>query len=108
MEVLIAIVFIFILFVALIVGFAVYADAHHFPTTWEQVAARKRQKPYLRERYVTYVADDFGSDSDYDYKTDASDFSDDGELYGGIPFGDGKIYMTDDDDFIDEFGDDVF
>ena len=24
-----------------------------------------------------------------------------------IPFGDGKIYMTDDDDFLDDFGDDV-
>jgi hypothetical protein len=28
-------------------------------------------------------------------------------LDGGIPFGEGKIYMTDDDDFTDEFGDDL-
>ena len=32
---------------------------------------------------------------------------DDEELYGGIPLGDDKIYMTDDDDFVEEFGDDV-
>lgn len=36
-----------------------------------------------------------------------ADSCDDGELYGGIPFGDGKIFMTDDDDFIEEFGDEV-
>lgn len=29
------------------------------------------------------------------------------EFYGGILFGDGKIYMSDDDDFIDKFGNDV-
>ena len=45
---------------------------------------------------------EFGDEVETDFYDD-----DDGELYGGIPFGDGKLYMTDDDDFIDEFGDDV-
>lgn len=103
MEVLVAAVFIFILFIALIVGFSFYADAHHFPATWEQVAARKRYKKYLRERNVIDEEDEFSANDGTDdaHATDTTDFSDDGELYGGIPFGSGKIFMTDDDDFID-------
>ena len=38
---------------------------------------------------------------------DEDESFDSGEFYVGIPFGDGRIVMTDDDDFIDEFRDEV-
>ena len=58
--------------------------------------------------YIYYDDDGFDSgDMDGDFSSDGTADSDDDEFYGGIPFGDGKMYLTDDDDFIDEFGDDV-
>ena len=72
------------------------------------IGANGASKTYHGTSRFYYDEDDeddsFGRGS---FSSGESADDDDGELYGGIPFGDGKIYMTDDDDFIDEFGDDV-
>ena len=109
-----------VILLVVIIWFASYANAHHFPATWEEVEHRKYLKKhgnggqafYPKSHHVIYDDDDefeddllSGGDGDF---SDSSDMTaSDGEFYGEIPFGDGKIYMTDDDDFIDEFGDDV-
>ena len=52
--------------------------------------------------------EDYNDSEDYDTAFNDSDEDDDiEETPGGIPFGDGNIYMTDDNDFLDEFGDDI-
>ena len=109
-----------VILLVLIVLFAFYADAHHLPAMWEEVERRKYLKKYgnggrtsspKAHRVIYDDDDDFEDDLLSDSGGDFSDSSDmtasDGELYGGLPFGDGKIFMTDDDDFIDEFRDDV-
>ena len=140
-----------VILLVLIVLFVRYADAHHRPSTWQDVELRKNPKNYGSggQTYshpqvrMAMFGDDFDDDDDdfdddnfdddyYDNYCDNDDYDDDyddefendfpsdggfsdsadgdssdGDFYGGLPFGDGKIFMTDDDDFIDEFGDDV-
>ena len=38
---------------------------------------------------------------------DSNENYDKHEFYGGISVGNDSVYMTDDDDFLDEFGDDI-
>ena len=38
---------------------------------------------------------------------DSNENYDKHEFYGGISFRNDSVYMTDDDDFLDEFGDDI-
>ena len=56
----------------------------------------------IRAGFGDEVETDFYDEHDSDLIED-----DDGEFYGGIPFGDGSLFLTDDDDFLGEFGDDL-
>lgn len=60
---------------------------------------------YDNDDYDDEFENDFSSDDGF---SDSENMADsEGDFYGGLPFGDGKIFMTDDDDFLDEFGGDV-
>jgi len=65
-----------------------------------------------RKRYVYFDEDVFENmygEEPYDYHStyqeEQSPNWEEGILYGGIPMGDSTMYLTDDDDIYDEFGD---
>ena len=63
---------------------------------------------FYNHNYDDEDDEDYNDSDDYDSDFYDSDEDDDiEEAPGGIPFGDGNIYMTDDNDFLDEFGDDI-
>lgn len=107
---------ILLIVIVLIFIFAQSPDSRHGPSTWNDAECRKHLKnhrgggeadSYYGARGIIHDEDNNGDDSflggAFSNKADSSG----GDFYGGLPFGDGKIFMTDDDDFIDEFGDDM-
>lgn len=106
------IVFIGFCLIALVVVCAIIGASGSSGNTRSPHFRRTDQNPYLVDGMDKADMELLMEDSDIraefgdEVETDFYD-DDDGELYGGIPFDDGKIYMTDDDDFVDEFGDDV-
>lgn len=106
------IVFIGFCLIALIVVCAIIGAGSSSGDTRKQHLHQVDRNPYLADYMdkadmeLLMEDDDIRTEFCDEVETDFYD-DDDGELYGGISFDDGKIYMTDDDDFVDEFGDDV-
>lgn len=68
-----------------------------------------------RNRHVYYAEDKFENmygEEPYDYHStyqeELNPNWEDEVLYGGIPMGDSTMYLTDDDDICDEFGDEFY
>jgi len=70
-------------------------------------SSRKHGKYQPRSYYAGYDDDTSGGFGNDTAEPDFSNRADSDEFYGGIPIGDSTLYLTDDDDFIEEFGDDV-
>ena len=72
----------------------------------------KTDKPLYRHRPVHHSCnyDDEDEENKENLTTNDNDSNenyDKHEFYGGISVGNDSVYMTDDDDFLDEFGDDI-
>ncbi len=88
----------FILFCIILIGICAYIGAK------SQFSKKSKYS-----HYKFYEDDDDEDDIDFcgdDFESSVSSSSD-GKFYGGIPMGKHSIYFTDDDDFLDEFGDDI-
>ena len=68
----------------------------------------KQGKTYHRASYYYDDDDDFDSFSNYHEEPESQSSSDNEMFYGGIPMGDSTLYLTDDDDICDEFGDEFY
>lgn len=106
------IVFIIFCFIALVVICAIIGASGSSGDTRNHHFRQTDPNPYLANGMdkadMELLMEDSDIRAEFDDEVETDFYEDDeGDFYGGIPFGDGKIFMTDDDDFVDEFGDDV-